>query len=546
MVAARKTCWPFLFGLLLASTFNLPGAVSPPLTELTNSVQPTVTAAQGDKGGKYFGATPDPARTRHYYIAAEPQLWDYAPAGRDVICGKPLPPAVIANRNGSKIRYVQYTDDTFSTKVLEEPRLGLLGPVLRGTRGDFIAITFLNRATAPLSMHPHGLKYDKDSEGSFYQPRPGLGAAVGTGAKFTYVWYIDDAATPLPGEPSSKAWLYHSHVASDEEVDRGLVGFVIVTDPTRARADGTPKDVDREMAALFMIHDESGLAAAAKEAAEYGNKAGSAQFTWTQIQEQLERGNRFAINGFIFGNAPGLEINEGERVRWYLFALGSERDFHTAHWHGLRVLEEGRRRTDVVELLPASMKVADMVADDPGTWLFHCHVAEHMMNGMFARVVVHAKGSPSVPGRPFFGLPESKQSLSINRAQVLYRAALDGKQELELNLGGRVTVFEAFSVFTDPVQLRVGDKSVTFHLNSRGQASQTNASFQVTNADANGVVYGGVMEFQATLSGPDWQAELARQGITHEAATASLQAILVTLRLGKAQHQVTVSIQSEQ
>jgi FtsP/CotA-like multicopper oxidase with cupredoxin domain len=90
---------------------------------------------------------------------------------------------------------------------------------------------------------------------------------------------------------------------------------------------------------------------------------------------------------------PGLDMNEGERVRWYLFGLGSENDLHTAHWHGLRVLEEGRRRTDVVELLPASMKVADMEADNPGQWLLHCHVAEHMANGMFARVTVYPTNS---------------------------------------------------------------------------------------------------------------------------------------------------------
>jgi hephaestin len=100
-------------------------------------------------------------------------------------------------------------------------------------------------------------------------------------------------------------------------------------------------------------------------------------------------------------------MNEGERVRWYLFGLGSENDLHTAHWHGLRAVEEGRR-TDTVELLPASMKVADMVADNPGSWLFHCHVAEHMANGMFARVTVYPTNSPGVsrePEKAFFGLP---------------------------------------------------------------------------------------------------------------------------------------------
>src|SRR4029078_5199525 len=97
------------------------------------------------------------------------------------------------------------------------PRLGLLGPALRGVVGEFLAVTFLNRADRPLSMHPHGAKYDKDSEGAYVLPNPGLGAAVAPGARFTYVWQLDEQSGPLPSEPSSKGWLYHSHVNGDEE-----------------------------------------------------------------------------------------------------------------------------------------------------------------------------------------------------------------------------------------------------------------------------------------------------------------------------------------
>ncbi len=188
----------------------------------------------------------------------------------------------------------------------------------------------------------------------------------------------------------------------------GLEGFIVVTDPRRARPDGTPNDVDREMAALFMIYDESGFDSEAQE-----QLAASAESVrWVYFQILREAGQRHAINGYIYGNLPGLEVNEGERVRWYLFGLGSENDLHTAHWHGLRVLDEGRRRTDVVELLPGSMKVADMVADNPGQWLFHCHVSEHMANGMFARVTVYATNTPGVnrdPEKAFFGLPAPQQ-----------------------------------------------------------------------------------------------------------------------------------------
>src|SRR5262250_125273 len=38
-------------------------------------VKPTVTSSQGDLGGKYFGKAPDPSKTHHYYVAAEPDQW---------------------------------------------------------------------------------------------------------------------------------------------------------------------------------------------------------------------------------------------------------------------------------------------------------------------------------------------------------------------------------------------------------------------------------------------------------------------------------------
>jgi hypothetical protein len=403
-------------------------------------IKPTVTAKMGDMGGKYFGQTPDPAKTHHYYIAAEPDQWDFMPGGSDPICGMTPSADVLAKHLVRKVRYFQYTDATFTERVQQSPRLGILGPVLRGVVGDFLEITFLNRSALPLSMHPHGAKYDKDSEGSYYggdnqlkllqtgkkvdRSAPGLGAAVGPNARFTYVWYLDEESGPLPTEPSSKGWLYHSHVGGEGEINLGLEGFIIVTDPKRARPDGTPNDVDREMPALFMIFNESQTDPEAREhAAASGGQSmsslvsnlsapsaavGASPNATTNAFDLREEGQRHAINGYIYGNLPGLEMNEGERVRWYLFGLGSETDLHTPHWHGLRVIEEGVRRTDTVELLPASMKVADMLPDNPGDWLFHCHVAEHMANGMFARVTVYPRGKPGAslsPAAAFLGFP---------------------------------------------------------------------------------------------------------------------------------------------
>lgn len=459
----------------------------------------TVTAQDGDVGGLYFGKTPDAARTRRYYIAAEPVLWDFAPEVNDAVCGTPLPPSAAGNHQKvSKIRYVQYTDASFQARVADTPRLGILGPVLRGVTGDFLVVTFLNRSGQPLSMHPHGVRYDKDSEGAYFPPAPGKGAAVGPGATFTYVWHLDEASGPLPEEPSSKAWLYHSHVMGDSEINLGLVGCIIVTDAARARPDGTPNNIDREMATLYLIFDESGLSADAAEAYEYVSTPGGPPVkTWAQVMEQQEAGARYAINGRTFGNLGGLDMNQGERVRWYLLGLGSEQDFHTAHWHGMRVVEEGRRRTDVVELLPASMKVADMVADNPGSWLLHCHVAEHMREGMFARYTVHDKGVNEASRDAevaFLGLNQAAKSLVVKHAEFL-----PGDR---LRLAGTVTVFEAYSIFNQPVILNVAGKSFTFQPDAKGKAASEGARWQVRNANPFGVVQGGILEFDCDIPAP--------------------------------------------
>lgn len=509
-------------------------------------VQPTVTKEMGDVGGKLFGQTPDPAKTRHYYIAAEIDPWDFAPGKMEAVCGMPVPPQMASHHTAVKLRYFQYTDETFSARVMKTPRLGVLGPVLRGVVGEDLAVTFLNRTGYALSMHPHGLKYDKDSEGALYPPSPGLGSAVGPGAKFTYVWHIDESAGPLPGEPSSKGWLYHSHVNGDQEANLGLVGFIIVTDPARARPDGTPKDVDREMASLFMIFSESGYDEADEEAAEMGMPMpdGGRVKSYEQLQQERELGSRYAINGYIYGNLPGLEVNEGERVRWYLFALGDENDIHTPHWHGLRVIEENRRRTDVVELLPASMKTADMIADNPGTWLFHCHVAEHMKEGMFSQLVVHPRsdaGASRAPEAAFFGLHGSEQSLLLEPAEAKVDFTPGAKQLCEIRLHGKVTVFDAFSVFSAPIRLQFGEKVVTLRPDATGVATNDSVSYRVLNSGKVGVVYGGLMEWEATLTGESWLRELEKLGAKKNEVAGEL-AVSLEMDVADAKHSTTARV----
>jgi hypothetical protein len=328
------------------------------------------------------------------------------------------------------------------------------------------------------------------------------------------------------------------------------MGAIIVTDPKRARPDGTPRDVDREFATLFMVFDESGLDEAAIEAAEYAGQPGLASeappLTWAQLQQQREIGSRYAINGFVYGNLPPLQMNEGERVRWYLFALGSEVDLHTAHWHGLRVVEEGHRRTDVVELLPASMKVADRVAKNPGTWLYHCHVAEHMREGMFASFIVHPRdliGAERTPAQAFLGFPAAAQSLRIDRAEaVLNLSTMPARAQLILE--GVVTVYEGFAVFNEPIRVHIGDRVAEFQPNQQGLAKDPRSLFRVKNVNEYGVVTGGALEFVLALNGADWIRDLPKPGGATEAAVGAEAGseVPITFEVGRARHTATTTI----
>ena len=107
-------------------------------------------------------------------------------------------------------------------------------------------------------------------------------------------------------------------------------------------------------------------------------------------------GQFHAINGFVFGNLPGLVMKQGETVRWYMMGMGSEKDLHSPHWHG-KTVTDGTRHVDVVELMPGSTISVDMVADNPGVWLLHCHVADHMEGGMMATFTIYQESARACP-----------------------------------------------------------------------------------------------------------------------------------------------------
>jgi manganese oxidase len=350
---------------------------------------------------------PRRGQIRTYYIAADKVRWDYAPAGRNLITGKPFDETanVFVKRGPGRIgrvylkaRYRQYTDGSFTSRTPVPPawrHLGVLGPVIHAEVGDTVKVVFKNNLDRPATLHPHGLAYTKQSEGAPYNDattgRDKADDAVRPGHVFTYTWQVPERAGPGPMDPSSILWMYHSHVDEPRDTNSGLIGPIVVTRRGMARADGTPANIDREFVTLFSVLDENQSWYLEENARRFAGGPPPPEGD-PDLEAFQESNLMHSINGFVYGNLPGLTMRSGERARWYLMGMGTEVDLHTPHWHGQTVVLNGMR-TDVANLLPATMQVADMTPDLPATWLYHCHVNDHIVAGMQALFEVHPSQS---------------------------------------------------------------------------------------------------------------------------------------------------------
>jgi len=344
---------------------------------------------------------------RVYFIAADEIDWTYIPARADqAINGKkddgasnPVSRGML-DPNATTYRkaiFREYTDSSFrhlKPRTDAWKHLGILGPLIRAEVGDTIKVVFRNHASRPFSIHPHGVFYRKDAEGAGYldstSTQQKADDAVAPGWTFTYLWPVPERAGPAHGDGSSVFWLYHSHVDEGKDINSGLIGPMIITRRGMARPDGSPKDVDREFIAEFGLFDEprswywsANVTRIYGDSARYeGKDTGVHQ--WHHF---------YSINGFLEGNGSGFTMRQGERVRWYVFANPNEEDawdIHTVHWHGQTAIV-GHMRTDMVMLTPMMSWIADMMPDNPGTWLLHCHMPGHFRAGMYTRFNVRPR-----------------------------------------------------------------------------------------------------------------------------------------------------------
>ncbi|XP_028630182.1 hephaestin [Grammomys surdaster] len=340
---------------------------------------------------------PTDGAIRNYYLGIHDMKWNYAPKGKNVITNQTLNNDTVVssflksgkNRIGSSYKktvYKEYSDGTYTNEIAKPAWLGFLGPLLQAEVGDVILIHLKNFASRPYTIHPHGVFYEKDSEGSLY-PDGSSGYlkaddSVPPGGSHVYNWSIPESHAPTEADPACLTWIYHSHIDAPRDIATGLIGPLITC--KRGTLDGhSPpqrKDVDHNFFLLFSVIDENLSWHLDDNIATYCSDPASVDKEEGAFQDS----NRMhAINGFVFGNLPELRMCAQKRVAWHLFGMGNEIDVHTAFFHGQMLSIRGHR-TDVANLFPATFVTAEMVPQKSGTWLISCEVNSHLRSGMQA------------------------------------------------------------------------------------------------------------------------------------------------------------------
>jgi manganese oxidase len=280
-------------------------------------------------------ATGTESQVREYWIGAVPVRWNVVPNGRNAIEKERFDKS---ETTMTTIVYKRFTPD-WGRPMTDQPgpsadNDGIPGPLIRARVGDRIVVHFKNMDNEferPHSMHFHGVRYEFGSDGAFIPGFSGPGGNVAPGDTFTYrLEAIEDSAG---------VWPYHDHSPSmSDSIAGGLYGALSIL----GRDEEPP---DREFVVYFAEH----------------------------LDHRTVNGRAFV------GNTPVFHAKVGEVVQWDVLAIGDLH--HTFHVHGHRWdIPQGTEDTRTIG--PAESFAVRWTEDTAGTWLYHCHVEDHMMTGM--------------------------------------------------------------------------------------------------------------------------------------------------------------------
>uniref|UniRef100_A0AAR2K299 Coagulation factor V n=1 Tax=Pygocentrus nattereri TaxID=42514 RepID=A0AAR2K299_PYGNA len=308
---------------------------------------------------------------RHYYIAAVNINWDYSAVGNERV-----------GPTYKKTVYREY-EPGFKQAKTHPSWSGLLGPTLRGQNGDTIVVTFKNMADRPCSIHPHGIAYGKQSEGSLYFDNTSEfekeDDVIDPDEEHTYSWEVTPDVTPKATDPPCVTYMYFSHVDFVKDYNTGLIGTLLICKNGSLDDSGNQVHFHQEFVLLFGVFDENN---------SWYSKRGT----------PLEKNVKYTINGYTNGDVPDLSVCAHSKITWHFLGMSSEPELFSVHLNG-QVLQQGGHKVSSVGIISGTATSADMVAIHEGRWLLSSHISKHLEAGMHGFLTINMCEEFTAPKR---------------------------------------------------------------------------------------------------------------------------------------------------
>ena len=256
------------------------------------------------------------------------------------------------------------------------------GPEIRVREGDLVRITLRNELPVGTTIHWHGVNLPPEMDGPV-----GLNqAAVEPGEEFVYEFVATPAGT---------RW-YHSHADPTAQIALGLYGSFIV-EPQEPR-----RTYDRDYTYILNEWDLELTPDVAMGTAPRG------------ARDQILRGGElgtdlFLMNGHAHESISPIRLAEGERVLVRLINAGNLPHAIHTHGHSFKIVAtdgndvpEGMALLkDTVLIGPGERYDLELDGNNPGVWMFHCHMENHAANGMMS-LIQYDGAVPTGPVGAFF------------------------------------------------------------------------------------------------------------------------------------------------
>uniref|UniRef100_A0A5F4VR85 Ceruloplasmin n=1 Tax=Callithrix jacchus TaxID=9483 RepID=A0A5F4VR85_CALJA len=340
----------------------------------------------------FLYSTPGWAKEKHYYIGIIETAWNYASDhGEKKLISVDTEYSNIYLQNGpdrigkvyKKAIYLQYTDETFRTTIEKPLWLGFLGPIIKTETGDKVYVHLKNLASRPYTFHSHGITYYKEHEGAIYPDNTTdfqrADDKVFPGEQYTYMLLATEEQSPGEGDGNCVTRIYHSHIDAPKDIASGLIGPLIICKKDSLDKE-KEKNIDQEFVVMFSVVDENLSWYLEDNIKTYCSEPEKVD----KDNEDFQESNRmYSVNGYTFGSLPGLSMCVEDKVKWYLFGMGNEVDVHAAFFHG-QALTNKNYRIDTINLFPATLFDAFMVAQNPGEWMLSCQNLNHLKAGLQA------------------------------------------------------------------------------------------------------------------------------------------------------------------